>query len=546
MLIHQDAEIDRSRVRRQAAGGARRPRGRDRRLRRAPSTSAASPGGRARSPGPRSPTATTSSAAARSRPSPGSTETLPPFAAARRGRLDRRLRDGRSRRGRSGTCASTSRSASMHGYDFDICMQARAAGKKVVTADLQVVHHHSLRLIDGRRELDPARYMRVAEKWDDAAPRQRLARPRLGVAGAAGRGRGLGGAADGRARGAAASRPLQGARGDARAASAGGSTAPLRAPAPPAQRARPSQTPADWSRRAGRCWSSAAPGCSATPLWARVLAALRRHRDGARRPAPRAAARVLDPERTLTGVRVEAPEARSSDALDRSGAGGRRQLHRRRQAASARPTTGRARAAPDALFPHQLPPPARLAGRAPDPGLHRLRLLRPAAAATREDDQPDPVDLYGRAKLAGEPAGAGALTVRTSMLGRELGTRSGLLEWFLAQRGPRSRLPAGDLQRPDDPGARPQLLADLVERQPDLDGIWHVGAEPISKLDLLRRSCATRSSSTSRSSPTTRRRRSTAAPRQPFRAATADRPPTGTTMIAELGGDDARGEEARC
>jgi GT2 family glycosyltransferase len=36
---------------------------------------------------------------------------------------------------------------SLHGYDFDICMQARAAGKKVVTADFRAIHHHSLKLV---------------------------------------------------------------------------------------------------------------------------------------------------------------------------------------------------------------------------------------------------------------------------------------------------------------------------------------------------------------------------------------------------------------
>jgi GT2 family glycosyltransferase len=56
-----------------------------------------------------------------------------------------------------------------HGYDFDICMQARAAGKKVVTADFRVIHHHSLELIS-----DPeawiAAYIRLAEKWADHLP----------------------------------------------------------------------------------------------------------------------------------------------------------------------------------------------------------------------------------------------------------------------------------------------------------------------------------------------------------------------------------------
>jgi hypothetical protein len=57
----------------------------------------------------------------------------------------------------------------LHGYDFDFCCQARAAGKKVVTADVRVIHHHSLTLVS-----DPeawiAAHMRVAEKWDGHLP----------------------------------------------------------------------------------------------------------------------------------------------------------------------------------------------------------------------------------------------------------------------------------------------------------------------------------------------------------------------------------------
>jgi hypothetical protein len=55
--------------------------------------------------------------------------------------------------------------AGNHGYDLDLCLQARAAGRKVVTADLRVVHHHSLELLS-----DPERWIEahiaVAEKWD--------------------------------------------------------------------------------------------------------------------------------------------------------------------------------------------------------------------------------------------------------------------------------------------------------------------------------------------------------------------------------------------
>ena len=56
-----------------------------------------------------------------------------------------------------------------HGYDFDYCMQVRAAGKRIVTADLQVVHHHSLRLIQDIESWIQA-HMKVAEKWEGQLP----------------------------------------------------------------------------------------------------------------------------------------------------------------------------------------------------------------------------------------------------------------------------------------------------------------------------------------------------------------------------------------
>jgi hypothetical protein len=55
----------------------------------------------------------------------------------------------------------------LHGYDFDFCKQVRAAGKKVVTADFNVVHHHSLELVSNP-ETWLAAHMRVAEKWDES------------------------------------------------------------------------------------------------------------------------------------------------------------------------------------------------------------------------------------------------------------------------------------------------------------------------------------------------------------------------------------------
>jgi len=57
----------------------------------------------------------------------------------------------------------------LHGYDFDYCLQVRSAGRKVVTADFKVVHHHSLDLVSDPETWVEA-HMRVAEKWDGRMP----------------------------------------------------------------------------------------------------------------------------------------------------------------------------------------------------------------------------------------------------------------------------------------------------------------------------------------------------------------------------------------
>ena len=53
----------------------------------------------------------------------------------------------------------------LHGYDLDLCLQARTAGKKVVTTDFRAIHHHSLDLIRDEEAWITAQ-MRIAEKWE--------------------------------------------------------------------------------------------------------------------------------------------------------------------------------------------------------------------------------------------------------------------------------------------------------------------------------------------------------------------------------------------
>jgi dTDP-4-dehydrorhamnose reductase len=104
----------------------------------------------------------------------------------------------------------------------------------------------------------------------------------------------------------------------------------------------------------------------------------------------------------------------------------------------------------NALLPH------RLAVLARSSGARLIHISTDCVFAGRkggytEADHSDAEDLYGRTKFLGEVTGPGALTLRTSIIGRELATTSGLVEWFLSQPGGRVQ---GHLFRPDHPGTR--------------------------------------------------------------------------------------------
>jgi dTDP-4-dehydrorhamnose reductase len=102
-----------------------------------------------------------------------------------------------------------------------------------------------------------------------------------------------------------------------------------------------------------------------------------------------------------------------------------------------------------------------------------------------EDDFADPVDLYGQSKLLGEVKYPGCLTLRTSMIGRELKGRFGLIEWFLGQKGKRVRGFAGAIYTGFTTLALANLIGDIIDNNPELSGLWHVSSDPISKYDLL-------------------------------------------------------------
>jgi dTDP-4-dehydrorhamnose reductase len=102
-----------------------------------------------------------------------------------------------------------------------------------------------------------------------------------------------------------------------------------------------------------------------------------------------------------------------------------------------------------------------------------------------EADASDAGDVYGKSKHLGEVDYTHAITLRTSTIGHELQSAYGLLEWFLSQQGSCkgfnraifSGLPNTEFAR---------VVRDVVIPRPDLHGLYHVGADPIGKYELLK------------------------------------------------------------
>lgn len=137
----------------------------------------------------------------------------------------------------------------------------------------------------------------------------------------------------------------------------------------------------------------------------------------------------------------------------------------------------------NALFPHQL---AQICNR------HHIKLIHISTDCVfdgskgnyLESDLPSPTDLYGRSKLLGEVNREGCLTLRTSIIGHELQSHYGLVEWFLSQTSPvkgytraiYTGLPTVELSR---------IIANYILPRPELTGLYHVSADPITKYELL-------------------------------------------------------------
>lgn len=137
----------------------------------------------------------------------------------------------------------------------------------------------------------------------------------------------------------------------------------------------------------------------------------------------------------------------------------------------------------NSLLPHQL---AKMANRAGGTLIHFSTdcVFSGREGHYSQEHIPDPVDLYGRSKLLGEVSENG-VTIRSSLIGREIDSRNGLVEWFLSNRG--KAVPG--FRRAIFSGFTTHEMANVVEmlidKRPITNGVWQVAADPVSKFELI-------------------------------------------------------------
>lgn len=103
-----------------------------------------------------------------------------------------------------------------------------------------------------------------------------------------------------------------------------------------------------------------------------------------------------------------------------------------------------------------------------------------------EADEPNATDIYGKTKAFGEVLNSkNTLTLRTSIVGRELHTQHGLVEWFLSNQGKEIKGYANSIFSGVTTLELSNLISKIIGKHQDLNGLYHVAANPIDKYQLL-------------------------------------------------------------
>jgi dTDP-4-dehydrorhamnose reductase len=101
-----------------------------------------------------------------------------------------------------------------------------------------------------------------------------------------------------------------------------------------------------------------------------------------------------------------------------------------------------------------------------------------------ESDPSDAKDLYGKTKFLGEVHEANSLTLRTSIIGRELFRHTSLLDWFLAQTGTVKGF-TNAIYTGFTTFEMGRIIEKMLLEFPDASGVYQVSSDPINKYELL-------------------------------------------------------------
>lgn len=102
-----------------------------------------------------------------------------------------------------------------------------------------------------------------------------------------------------------------------------------------------------------------------------------------------------------------------------------------------------------------------------------------------EDDVSDAEDLYGKSKYLGEVIRENCLTLRTSIIGRELRTAHSLVEWFLSSKGKEVKGFVNAIYSGFPTIYLAEILENIIINFRNLSGLYHVSSQSINKFELL-------------------------------------------------------------
>jgi len=102
----------------------------------------------------------------------------------------------------------------------------------------------------------------------------------------------------------------------------------------------------------------------------------------------------------------------------------------------------------------------------------------------KENDLKDSDNIYGISKYLGEPKEEHTMTIRTSIIGHEINTKDGLVEWFLSQKN-QCECFSNAIFSGFPTNVLAEIIRDLIIPNNKLRGVYHIASKPISKCKLL-------------------------------------------------------------